>query len=224
MVNYRPHIILSGAITLDGKIATKTGDSKISSKTDKIRVHKLRAKVDAIIVGRNTVERDNPLLTVRHAKGKNPIRIILDSKGSISSKSRIIKTCGAVPTIIAVSQKISAKNLHRLQKYPLDVIVLGKDLVDIKKLLRFLFKLKIKKILVEGGGTLNWSFVKQELVDEVIVTIAPYLTGGTNSVTLVQGDGFSTISKSKKLKLQTIKRVGDEVILHYKKARKYPKI
>ena len=220
MANYRPYIILSGAITLDGKIATKTGDSKISSKTDKIRVHKLRAKVDAIIVGRNTVERDNPLLTVRHAKGKNPIRIILDSKGTISSKSKIIKTCGAVPTIIAVSQKISAKNLHRLEKYPLDVIVLGKDLVDIKKLLRFLFKLKIKKILVEGGGTLNWSFVKQELVDEVIVTIAPYLIGGSNSVTLVQGDGFSTISKSQKLKLQTIKRVGNEVVLHYKKARK----
>ena len=90
MVKSRPRIILSAAITVDGKIATRTGDSKLSSKKDKIRLHKLRSKVDAILVGRNTVQCDDPRLTVRYVKGKNPIRIILDSQGSISSSSKII--------------------------------------------------------------------------------------------------------------------------------------
>ena len=79
----KPHIILSGAISIDGKIATKTNDSKLSSHKDIQRLHKLRTSVDAILVGKNTVLRDNPLLTVRHVKGKNPIRIILDSKETI---------------------------------------------------------------------------------------------------------------------------------------------
>ena len=90
MVKSRPKIILSAAMTIDGKIASKTGDSRLSSKNDKIRVHKLRSKFDAILVGYNTVKRDDPLLTVRYAKGKNPLRIILDSNASISPNSKII--------------------------------------------------------------------------------------------------------------------------------------
>ena len=109
MVKSRPKVILSAAVSLDGKIATRTGDSKLSSKKDKKRLHKLRSKVDAILVGRNTVQRDDPLLTVRLVKGKNPTRIILDSLGTIPSNSKIIKTCKKVPSIIAVSKKISKK-------------------------------------------------------------------------------------------------------------------
>ena len=116
-----------------GKIATRSGFSKISSKKDKQRLHKLRAKVDAILVGKNTVQRDNPILTVRYAKGKNPIRIVMDSTGSISSNSKIIKSCDKIPTIISVSKKISSKNLQRLEKFPLDLVVFGEKKVDIKK-------------------------------------------------------------------------------------------
>jgi len=92
MVKSRPHVILSAAISLDGKLATKNGDSKLSSMNDKTRVHKLRATVDAILVGRNTVQRDDPLLSVRHTKGKNPTRIILDSKCTIFGVVSIITT------------------------------------------------------------------------------------------------------------------------------------
>ena len=81
MEKSRPRVILSGAISVDGKIATSKNDSKLSSQKDIQRLHKLRSSVDAILIGKNTVSRDNPLLTVRHVKGKNPIRIILDSKG-----------------------------------------------------------------------------------------------------------------------------------------------
>ena len=89
MEKSRPYITLSAAISIDGKIATKIGDSKLSSKKDKTRVHRLRAKNDAILIGSNTVKQDNPMLTVRYAKGKNPIRIVLDSKAAINPKSRI---------------------------------------------------------------------------------------------------------------------------------------
>ena len=106
MVKSRPYVILSAAITLDGKLGVKNKRTKLSSKNDKIRVHILRSRVDAIIIGKNTVNLDNPLLTVRYAKGKNPIRIILDSLGTIKSSSKIIQTCNRVPTIIAVSESI----------------------------------------------------------------------------------------------------------------------
>ena len=217
MVKSRPRIILSAAITVDGKIATRTGDSKLSSKKDKIRLHKLRSKVDAILVGRNTVQCDDPRLTVRYVKGKNPIRIILDSQGSISSSSKIIKTCKKIPTIIAVSKKISKKNLIRLQKLPLQVIILGDKKINIKKLLQYLSKQKINSVLVEGGGTVNWEFINNNLIDEAIITLTPYIVGGENATTLVQGKGFSKISSSKKLRLKRISRQGNELVLYYSK-------
>ncbi|HET6517506.1 MAG TPA: 2,5-diamino-6-(ribosylamino)-4(3H)-pyrimidinone 5'-phosphate reductase [Nitrosopumilaceae archaeon] len=217
MEKSRPYVILSAAISLDGKIATKIGDSKLSSQVDKIRVHKLRAKVDAILIGQNTLQRDNPHLSVRYAKGKNPIRIILDSRGKISSKSKIIQTCHKIPTIIATSKSISKKNLQRLKKFSLEVIIAGDKEVNFKQLLKQLRKRKIKKLLVEGGGIVNWEFIKQDLFDEIIVTVTPFVIGGKKSISLVQGTGFSKISKSTKLKLCKIKRQKNELVLHYSK-------
>jgi 2,5-diamino-6-(ribosylamino)-4(3H)-pyrimidinone 5'-phosphate reductase len=208
-------VILSAAVSLDGKIATKNKDSALSSGQDKIRFHKLRAKVDAILVGINTVKIDDPLLTVRHTKGKNPIRVILDSSGRISPKSKIIKTCHIIPTIIVASKKAPKKNLARLSKYPLKVIIIGQNKIDIRKLLQILQKQNIKSILLEGGGTLNWEFIHKRLVDELIVTITPYVVGGKNATTLVEGDGFSKIANSTKLKLQNIIRQQNEIVLHY---------
>ena len=215
MVSFRPHVIFSAAITLDGKLATRTGDSKLSSKADKIRVHKLRSKVDAILVGKNTAKIDDPLLSVRNIKKKNPVRIILDSNATIRTSSRILKTCSKIPTIIAVSKSAQKKNLQRLEKFPVQVIICGKYTVNVKKLLGILKKKGIKNILVEGGGTTNWAFVKENLVDEAIITITPYLIGGINATTLVDGDGFSTITKSIKLKLKNVTKTKNEVVLHY---------
>lgn len=219
MASYRPYVILSAAASLDGKIATKSGDSRFSSGKDKIRVYRLRAAVDAILVGKNTVKRDDPILTVHQVKGKNPIRIILDSRATISTKSRIIKTCNKIPTIIAVSKKASNKNLEKLRKFPLKIIVSGNNIVNIKKLLKTLWKLKIRKILVEGGGTVNWEFVKQNLFDEIIVTITPFLVGGKDAVSIIEGKGFSKIAKSRKLKLEKILHLENEAILYYAKSK-----
>lgn len=217
MANSRPKIILSNAISLDGKISTRTGDSKLSSSEDFIRLHKLRSKVDAILIGKNTVKKDNPLLTVRHIKGKNPIRIILDSKGEISADSNIIKTSKKIPTIIAVSKTISKQNLQKLSKFPVEVIISGEKSVNIKSLLKKLFAKKIKSILVEGGGTVNWEFVKQNLFDELVITLSPYLIGGNDSISLMQGLGFDKISKSPKLRLKSSKRLKNHLVLNYQK-------
>ena len=215
MESFRPHIIFSAAITLDGKLATRNGDSKLSSKKDKIRVHKLRSKVDAILIGKNTAKIDDPLLSAHNIKKKNPIRIILDSNATIRASSKILKTCSKIPTIIAVSKKALKKNVQRLEKFPVQVIVCGNNTINIKKLLGILKKKGIKNILVEGGGTTNWAFVKENLVDEAMITITPYLVGGMTATTLVDGDGFSTIVKSIRLKLKNVSKMKNEVVLHY---------
>ncbi len=215
MVNYRPKIILSAAVSIDGKLATTTGDSKLSSKNDLIRLHKLRTKVDAILIGKNTVKKDDPLLTVRYSKGKNPTRIILDSSGTISSNSKILQTSSEIKTIIAVCKKITKKNLEKLEKFPIDVMVLGENQVNVKSLLQNLGRRKIKTVLLEGGGSINWEFIKNNLVDELFITITPYILGGTDSISLVQGKGFDTILKSTKLRLKSVRRIQNDVVLHY---------
>ena len=152
---------------------------------------------------------------MHHAKKKNPIRIILDSNATISSSSRILKTCSKISTIIAVSKKAQKKNLQKLEKFPVQILVCGNYTVNIKKLLGILKKKGIKNVLVEGGGITNWAFVKENLVDEAIITITPYLVGGMTATTLVDGDGFSTIAKSIRLKLKNVSKMKNEVILHY---------
>ena len=217
MEKSRPHVILSAAISIDGKIATRLGDSKLSSKKDKIRLHRLRSKVDAILVGKNTIHRDDPLLTVRYVKGKNPTRIILDSQGTISVNSKILQTCNKVPTIIAVSKRISKVNLQKLKRFPVEIIMTGENSVNIKSLMNNLSKRKINTVLVEGGGTINWQFIQNNLFDEVLITIAPFIIGGTDAITFVQGRGFDKIIKSPRLRLNTIKRLENHLVLHYTK-------
>lgn len=217
MVKFNPKIILSAAMSLDGKIATATGESKLSSKKDLVRLHKLRSQVNAILIGRNTVTIDDPLLTVRLSKGKNPIRIILDSRGTISEKSKILQTSHKVKTIIVVSEKIPKKNLQKLKFFPIEIIIAGKKEVDVNLLVKILGKRKIKTVLLEGGGKINWEFIKNNLVDEFFITLSPLILGGKNAITLVQGEGFGKISKSTKLRLKRITRLENELVLNYTK-------
>lgn len=215
MEKFNMHIILSAAISIDGKISTRSNDSKFSSKEDIIRLHKLRSKVDAILIGKNTLLRDDPLLTVRHTKGKNPIRIILDSKGTISKNSKIIKTSDKIPTIIAVSKKISKVNLSKLKKLPVEIIISGENSVNLKSLMKKLSTKKIQTLLVEGGGTVNWEFIKNNIFDELIITLSPYLIGGNNATSLVEGNGFAKIINSPNLKLKSVKRLKNHLVINY---------
>ena len=111
--------------------------------------------------------------------------------------------------------KISKRNLSRLQNLPLEIVILGDKKISIKKLLQYLSKQKINSVLLEGGGTINWEFLNENLFDEVIVTLTPFLLGGKDATTLVQGKGFSSIANSKKFRLNQVTRQGDELVLRY---------
>ena len=214
MAKSRPHIILSAAVSIDGKIATYSGESNLSSKMDLIRLHRLRRDMDAILVGKNTINVDDPLLTVRHVKGKNPIRIILDSSGTISTNSKIVKTANKSSTILVVTER-ATRITSKLDKKRVEIIRCGRNKINLKKLLNILQKRGISKILLEGGGITNWYFLKEKLVDELILTVTPYILGGKDAISLVQGDGFGKLSKSPSFKLKKIKRMKNEIILYY---------
>ena len=215
MARSRPRVILSAAVSVDGKIATVQGDAGLSSRADRRRVHLLRSRADAIMIGKNTLELDDPLLTARLAGGRNPVRVILDSRGTISSGSKILRTSGSIPTIIAVTKSISEDDMLRLRRSPAEVVVYGTEEVDIRALLADLHTRGIRLLLVEGGGIINWYFVKHGLADEVIVTVAPYLVGGQSAASLIRGAGFPSIADSARLRLRSVSRFKDEVVLEY---------
>ena len=215
MANSRPYIILSAAISIDGKIVTSTGDSKFSSDADLLRLHKLRSKIDAIIVGKNTILSDDPLLTVRLVHGSNPTRVILDSRGSIPSNTRILQTSSDVPTIIAATKRITKKNQSRLHNLSTEVLVVGTRSINLELLLEKLYDRGIQTILVEGGGTTNWEFVKHNLFDELVVTISPFLVGSKDSISLIEGLGFAKLSDSPTLQLKSTKKLQNHLVLTY---------
>ncbi|NIS94619.1 MAG: 2,5-diamino-6-(ribosylamino)-4(3H)-pyrimidinone 5'-phosphate reductase, partial [Nitrosopumilaceae archaeon] len=170
-----------------------------------------------ILVGKNTVIKDDPELNVRYSQGKNPIRIVLDSSGIIPNKSKILQTSDKIRTIIVVSEKIPKRNLQRLKNFPIELWIIGKNQINIKSLIKKLGEKKIKSVLLEGGGTLNWEFVKSNLIDEYFITITPFVLGGKNSISLVQGGGFDKIEKSPTIHLKSVKRLKNDLVLHYVK-------
>jgi 2,5-diamino-6-(ribosylamino)-4(3H)-pyrimidinone 5'-phosphate reductase len=213
-------VIINSAMTLDGKISSYTGNSCISSKKDLVRVHKLRSKVDAIVVGINTVLIDNPMLTVRFIRNNNrscPTRIIIDSYGRIPLDSKILKTAATIKTIIVVTKQASKDTIEKIKKLGAHVIIVGSKLINLKKLFNILYRMGYRKILIEGGGELNWSCLHDGIVNELIITIAPIVVGGRNAITLVEGKGYSTISQGIKLKLTKIiqNKNDNEITLYY---------
>lgn len=211
----RPAVILTAAMTLDGKIATRGGDSRMSSPSDLKKLHKLRSRADAVMIGRGTQLTDNPRLTVRRAKGRTPVRIVVDSLAKTSTNSRIFSSKGP-STIIAVSQRAPRARVERLRLKGARVIRCGIEHVDLKKLLQTLRMIGIRRVLLEGGGNLNWSMLAGKLVDEIQVTVAPFVVGGRKATTLVEGVGIGRIRHAIRLSLVRTKRVGNEVVLTYK--------
>ncbi|HJY10398.1 MAG TPA: 2,5-diamino-6-(ribosylamino)-4(3H)-pyrimidinone 5'-phosphate reductase [Nitrososphaeraceae archaeon] len=214
-------IIVNSAMTVDGKIATHQGDSAISSKDDLIRVHKLRDSVDGIIVGISTVLADNPRLTIRlgrkRPKERHLTRIIIDSTGRIPIDSQILRTASKIKTIVAVTKLAHMNVIRKIKKTGAIVIVAGTHTVDLKKVVWTIQRMGIKKILVEGGGEINWSLFRLGIVNELIVTMAPRIVGGRRAITLVEGEGYSRVSQGIKLKLKKVRiQNSGEVVLHYK--------
>jgi 2,5-diamino-6-(ribosylamino)-4(3H)-pyrimidinone 5'-phosphate reductase len=215
----KPYILLSAAMSIDGKIATKAGDPEFSDDEDWKEVHSLRTQVDAILVGKNTILQDNPKLHIKYHEHKGYTRIVIDSNLSIPIDSNVIKFKPEIyPTIICVKENISRDKIESFEVKGVKIIKAGKgEQVDIKLLMPLLYEAGIKSILLEGGGTLNWSFVKEKLVDEIRITIAPWLVGGKDAVSLVDGEGFEKIIEAPRFKLIGVANRDDYVIIRYKK-------
>jgi len=212
----RPYVILNSAMTLDGKIASKTGDSRISSEADLQRVHLLRSEVDAIIVGIETVMKDDPLLTVRLAKGRNPLRVVVDSKARIPLSSNLLRSVNSGPIAIAISSTASEARSRNLTSLGCKIMRCGTSRkVDLPIMLSDLKDMGIKRILLEGGGILNAAMLNDGLVDEVIVAVAPVIIGGEKSTTLVEGKGVDMIKNGIRLELKGTKNIGSDLVLSY---------
>lgn len=213
--NKLPYVILNSAMTLDGKIATKTGSSEISGKEDLLRVHQLRKDVDAIMVGINTVITDDPKLTVHKISAKkqdNPLRIVIDSKARTPINSRVLNS--DAHTIIAVTEAANLAHVKELNKKA-EVLICGKNIVNLDDLMIKLSSKGVKTIMLEGGSTLNYSMLMGGLVSEVRVCIAPMIAGGKEAKTLADGVGVVDMKDSVKLKLKKSYMLGEDIIVEY---------
>lgn len=213
----RPLVIMNAAMSLDGKIATFTGDSRMSSPADLRRVHRLRASVDAIMVGLRTLQVDDPKLTVKFVRGRNPYRIIVDSNALSPLDSYVVRTARNIPTVIAVTSQAPRRRIKALQDQGAKVLVCGTGpFVSLKLLLRRLRTLGIRKLLLEGGGILNWGMINEGLVDEISVAITPRIIGGIRATSLVDGKGIKLVKDSVKLRLLGTRSYGPDLVVRYR--------
>lgn len=214
----KPFCIFKSAMTLDGKIATYTGDSRWVSGEDSRRyVHRLRKKVAAILVGAGTVMADDPMLTARlgDEKVKNPVRVIVDTRGRIPMESKIVKTAGEVRTILATTQLAAEDVLEDLKKRGLEVLVTPvKDgRVDISYVVQKLGEIGIDSILIEGGGAIAYSFLEEGLIDKVLFFIAPKLVGGTESKSPLGGKGVQLMKDAIMIDNLKFVPIGEDILV-----------
>jgi len=200
-------------MSADGKIALPSRKQiKLSNQKDAERVNELRKNCDAILVGIGTVIEDNPKLTVKGKNNitKNPIRIVLDTNGRTPLNSNILNN--EARTILAVGNNSNIEKLGNAE-----IIKCGDNQIDIKLLIQRLSKKGIKKILVEGGETVLWSFLNEKLFDEINIFIASMIVGGEKTPTMAGGPGFTTKVDTLKLSLKHVGKLEDGVLLTYSK-------
>lgn len=210
----KPFVILKTAMSLDGKIATASGESQwITAEASRQRGHEVRDTVDAILVGSGTVVRDNPALTTRlRAKaGQDATRIVLDSHGRTSTDARIFNPESSAEVIVAVTPNAPAKNVNALENAGAEVIIVpeadGK--VCLKRLMEILGEREITSVLIEGGGEVNASAIAAGVVDKVMCFIAPKLIGGQDAPGPIGGEGISSLSDAPHLQRVSITPISD---------------
>lgn len=212
-----PWVHAKWAMTLDGKIATRTGMSKwISSDASRQRVHLLRGRMDAIMVGAGTVRMDDPLLTVRVPGPRVPVRVIVDSSASLSIESQLVRTVDEAPVLLATTRSAPAARIDQLRDAGVDVVIIEGDesRVDLRQLLQELSQRDMTNILLEGGSRLLGTAFDDALVDEVHVFVAPKFAGGEAAITPVAGQGLEVISDVGQLSELTVEQVSDDVYIH----------
>ena len=216
----KPWVTVYVTASIDGRIASRTGDSKLSCPYDLRRLHAARASSDAVMVGANTIIRDDPLLTVRLAPGPNPLRVVVDGRLRSPLNARIFSQ-DPFKTILISSEAAPREKLEELRRRGVNVRLLGgaDGRVDMALALHDLWGLGVRRLLVEGGGKLIWSLVEENLVDEFRVTLTPLIIGGSESVPMVGGRGFDTVLHALRLHLvsHTLCECGEEIHLIYRR-------
>jgi len=206
----RPFVIVNCAMSIDGKIALPSREqTRISNEEDIARVHELRNECDAVLVGIGTVLADNPKLTVKEkyvANPSNPLRVVLDSKFRTPDDAEVLSN--DAPTLIATT-------CREFREGNIEVIKCGEGTVNLDCLMDLLHERGIRKLLVEGGETVIWEFLRQGLADEFYIFMAPFVIGGTTSPTVAGGRGASSADDVIHMKLVDVKRVGEGLLMKF---------
>jgi 2,5-diamino-6-(ribosylamino)-4(3H)-pyrimidinone 5'-phosphate reductase len=195
----RPYLVVYSTITVDGRLASKTGFSQLSCPHDLKRLHQLRASSDAIMVGANTIIVDDPSLRLKYVEGRNPDRIVVDGLLRTPLNARVF-TLRTAKTLVLTTGKASDEKVEALRKMGVEVLIIGNEPpIDMCEALSLLYDRGYKKVMAEGGGGLLWTLFKDSVVDELWLTISPYIFGGRDAVSLVEGEGFSSVEDAVKL-------------------------
>jgi len=215
----RPFVTAKFAMSLDGKIATSTGESRwITGRAARRRVHELRDTSDALCVGVNTVLADDPRLTTRldKAEVRHPLRVVLDSRGRAPLSARVFDPELPGRTVVATTQAMPQGHRSALEARGVEVWVLpsdGQGRVGLPALLDCLGEHEVTSLLVEGGGSVLASFFEGRLVDKVLAFVAPLIIGGRDAPTPVGGDGALHLADALRLERMSVERVGEDVLI-----------
>ncbi|MDA1532462.1 MULTISPECIES: bifunctional diaminohydroxyphosphoribosylaminopyrimidine deaminase/5-amino-6-(5-phosphoribosylamino)uracil reductase RibD [unclassified Bacillus cereus group] len=207
----RPFVTIKSGVTLDGKIATSLSDSKwITSTEARQEVHQIRNENAAILVGANTVQKDNPSLTTRIPNGRNPIRVILDSTLRIPMEANVV-TDGEAPTWIFTTNNHAAEKKKALENAGVKVFVTsGEKHINLYEMLDVLGQKGISSLLIEGGGEVNASFIENKLMDKLILYVAPKIIGGRLAPSFVEGTGITKMQDAIEFKDISFTQVGKD--------------
>jgi diaminohydroxyphosphoribosylaminopyrimidine deaminase / 5-amino-6-(5-phosphoribosylamino)uracil reductase len=225
-----PWVHAKWAMSLDGKIATKSGDSRwISNERSRALVHQLRGRMDAVLIGSRTSALDDPLLTTRPPGERTATRIVLDSMASLAVDSQLVRTAREAPLIVASSPDARAENVRRLEAAGAEVLRLprtpgsGDEIpwgvgLDINALLKELGRRNYTNLLVEGGGHVLGSFFDAGQIDEFHAFLAPKILGGQRSTSAVGGRGLEEVGLAEHLRLLAVEVLDDNVYINARRA------
>jgi diaminohydroxyphosphoribosylaminopyrimidine deaminase/5-amino-6-(5-phosphoribosylamino)uracil reductase len=212
-----PFVVLKSAVSLDGRTATVTGDSRwITGEESREEVHRLRDRLDAVMVGVGTVLRDDPRLTTRLPEGgRDPLRIVVDSRLRLPEEAAVLNLESATPTIIATTPEGPEAKAARLEARGAQVLrVAGREgRVDLRELMRRLGEQGVQSVLLEGGSVLNAAALEAGIIDRVMIFVAPMLVGGSDAPGIFAGRGVAKIAEALRLVDVRVRRFGDDVLI-----------
>ncbi len=210
-----PFVTLKVAATLDGKIATRHGDSKwISGERSRHFVHKARDRVDGVLVGIGTILRDDPMLTARRKQGREPYRIVLDSQLKIPEEAKVFEHSPS-EVILATTRAASRKKIERLEKRGVRVLIIDSKggRVDLRSCLTKLGEIGLMNLLVEGGSQINGSFLDERLIDKFLLFLSPKFMGDPEALGIFGGRGVSSLKEAIAVKETVTRRIGEDVLI-----------